>query len=418
MSIVVAVAEGAERSLLRSPTGRVVCPWLSGALDGEGSWDLDCGPAPYEPSNLTTAFSGRGRGHHGCYSYWRIRAEHGEAPSVLTSADVKAPRLWHWPQMAGLRFAVVNVPLTYPPEPIDGILVAYLMDQTLRYTHPPGLVHEMKRRGLAYGHDVSVFYRGEPLEAYFEKILKVANYQLEAALALGAEQDVLIVNLTIVDRLSHFLWHEVEEDPGTSRLWRGYAFLDQALARLDALAGDDPMLIFSEIGFGPLVRFERIDAALAEGGFCRLGADGHVMEGWLAREAVQGSHGVVLADASRALASEVADCLQSARNVLGESLVAEVRVREELYEGPEVGLAPDLVVTPADLRRPPMGDLRWARHVNRDLQTGWHRDGGFLCAKRAQPLTPLASLEAIAATVASLAGRDAADGCSAPVAAR
>ena len=425
MVLVVAIAEGADPGLLRSTRGRALCPWLTEALGTAAAWDLDCGPAPYEPSNLATAFTGRGRGHHGCYSYWKIRSEGGAPPAVLTSSDVLVPRLWAWPQLAGKRFALVNVQLTFPPEPLDGVVLSYLMAQTLRYTWPRDLVHELKRRGLRYGHDVSVFYRGEPPASYFAAILKVARYQLEAALALGAEHDVLIVNLTIVDRLSHFLWHEADAsdaDAGAGevpRLWLGYAFLDEALARLDRLAGDDPMLVFSEIGFGPLDGFERLDTALAAGGFCRMDASGHVAEdGWVAREAVQGSHGILLNDGSHALRQEVADCLRASRNAGGQLLIARADPREALYEGPAVALAPDLVVTPADPRRPPMGDLRWAEHVNRTLQTGWHRDGGFLCVKRARPVAGAASLEAIAPTIAALGGREAPENCVAPVATR
>lgn len=421
MALVVAIAEGADIGLLRSPRGRLLCPWLREALVGETAWDLECGPAPYEPSNLATAFTGKGRGHHGCFSYWRIHSGRDAPPAVLTSSDVLAPRLWNWPQLAGKRFALVNVQLTFPPQPVDGVVLAYLMEQTLRYTWPRDLAHDLKQRGLSYGHDVSVFYRGEPPETYFEAILKVARYQLETALALGAEHDILIVNLTIVDRLSHFLWHELDEAGGTapSRPWRGYAFLDEALARLDRIAGDNPMLVFSEIGFGPLDGFERLDTALAEGGFCRLDAAGHVDEDcWRAREAVQGSHGIVLKEESPILRDEVANCLFAARNARGEKLVSRVMPREALYDGPALTLAPDLVITPADPRRPPMGDLRWAAHVNRSLQTGWHRDGGFVCVKRARRLSETASLEAIAPTIAVLAGCDAPDGCIAPVATR
>jgi predicted AlkP superfamily phosphohydrolase/phosphomutase len=415
MVVVVAVAEGADLDLLQSERGRVRAPWLSNVLAHEPWWRTPCGPAPYEPSNLATAFTGKGRGHHGCYSYWHIRSDDPGPPRVLTSDDVLLPWLWNWPELSQLRIATANVQLTHPPKPLNGVTLSYLMEQTLRYTYPPSFVHEMKRRHLRYGHDVSVFYRGEPPETYFDNILKVASYQLETALTIGREHDLLIVNLTIVDRLSHFLWHELEsgsvaEDPA---VLRGYAFLDKALAALDALAEPEPMLVLSEIGFGPIERFESLDRALACGGFLKMAPGGEIIpSGTRAREAVQGSHGIVLSGSNGSLAKlrdEVIDCLIEARADDGRRLVSCAIPREELYEGPAISLAPDIIVTPADPRRPPAGDPRWARHVNRHLQTGWHRDQGFVAVRRARPMmapSNPAYLESIAPTVAALAGRE------------
>ncbi|ALK08137.1 alkaline phosphatase family protein [Blastochloris viridis] len=419
MVAVVAVTEGLDLGLLATPRGRAACPWLTRHLAAAPWWRLPCGPAPYEPSNLATAFTGRGRGHHGCYSYWRIRGDDGGPPAVLTSGDVRQPWLWVWRELAGLRIAVLNVQLTYPPTPLDGVLLAYLMQQTLRYAYPPGFEHEMRRRGLRYGHDVSVFYRGEPAASFRDRVLAVARYQLETALAVGRGHDLLIVNLTVADRLSHFLWHELAA-PGAAEpaVLAGYAFVDRALAALDDLAGTDPLLVLSEIGFGPLVRFESLNRALAAAGFCHDDPNGEaVSPRTRAREAVQGSHGIVLAapGSDPTLRQEVIGCLLEARAEDGARLVAAALPREEVYDGPALAEAPDIVVIPADPARPPGGDPRWARHVNRHLQTGWHRDDGFVLVRGGRAVADTArpaSLESIAPTIAALAGRDAPSWCA------
>jgi predicted AlkP superfamily phosphohydrolase/phosphomutase len=411
MVLVVAIAEGADFDLINSPRARNLSPWLSNVIAEEPCWTLQCGPAPYEPSNLATAFSGRGRGHHGCHSYWKICSPGSGRPPVLQSHDVAVPRLWHWEELKGLRIAVLNVPLTHPPSPIDGTMLSYLMEQTLRYAHPAGFEHEMKRRGIRYGHDVSVFYRGEPGEEFYRRARMVAENQLEAALAIGREHDVLIVNLTIVDRLSHFFWHELENGSDDPLVLRAYAFLDQALSALDALADPDPLIVFSEIGFGGLDRFESLDRALVEAGFAVFEDDGNISDAARAREAVQGSHGVVLERwaKSRTLRDEVIACLVEAKNGDGRPLVSAALPREIVYDGPAMNAAPEIIVTPANPRRPPAGDPRWARHVNRHLQTGWHRDRGFVAVRRGHPVASRAvpaQLESIAPSVVSLLGRE------------
>jgi len=420
MVMIVAIAEGADLELIRSGLLSQRCPWLTALLDDDCWRPLACGPAPYEPSNLATAFTGRERGVHGCYSYWAMRAAGNAMPAILGSGDVRAPMVWQWRALADLRTAVINVQLTHPPQPLNGSMLSYLMAQSLRYSYPPGLVHALKRRGLRYAHDVSVFYRGEAAASFQARVLQVAAYQLETAIALAREHDVLIVNLTLIDRVCHFLWRELEtaDDPCASRVADAYGFVDDALAMLDELAGDDPMLVFSEIGFGPLERFESIDDALVRAGFqapesAQNGVDP------LAREAPQGSHGVVLspAAASGGLAEEVRACLLAARSADGRPLVSRVARREEIYAGPALALAPDLILYPADDRRPPLGDPRWANHVNRHLQTGWHRDLGFIAARRSgRPRSAgQASLAAIAPTIVAMLGRSPPGWCAAPI---
>jgi predicted AlkP superfamily phosphohydrolase/phosphomutase len=346
-------------------------------------------------------------------------------PAVLTSADVRAPMLWHWPQIADLRTAVVNVQLTHPPEPINGSILSYLMGQSLRYSYPSELAHDLSRQGMAYGHDVSVFYRGEGADSFHRRVMQVARNQLEAACALARTHDLLIVNLTAVDRLSHFLWRDMETGcrPDQSRLADAYGFVDAALARLEVLAGDDPMIVFSEIGFGPLERFESLDDLLATGGFLSLDRDGEVdPSATRAREAPQGSHGILLDESAApgsGLAEEVAACLLEGRAADGKRLVAQVLRREEIYPGPALHLAPDLVVVPESPERPPLGDRRWARHVNRGLQTGWHRDMGWIAFRGADAASEgPAKLEAIAPTIVALLGREPPASGAPPLAAR
>lgn len=418
MVVVVAIVEGADRQIFQQVASAGGAPWWAHNAALFPTIPIECGPAPYEPSNLASAFTGTGRGEHGCYSYWQVRGADGARPRVLTSADVRRPWVWHWPELRNLKKAVVNIQLTHPPEPLDGTLVSYLMAQTLRYTYPENLARDLARKGLRYGHDVSAFYRGEGPEWLVSRTRQIAEYQLETALHLGSEADILVVNLTLIDRLSHFLWPPAQEiaaglSAGTP-LFDAYSFIDGALARLDRLAGEDPMFVFTEIGFGPIDGFVSFDAVLQAAGLQQSDENGTVDESTsVARETVQGTHGITLlgdARGSRNALDEVRHALAAARDGAGSPLISKVWEAPEIYEGDAVPLAPDLVMEPANPRRPPLGDRRWAEHVNRHLQTGWHRDPGFCLPVRtrchADESTPL-DLRAIAPTIAALLDREA-----------
>ncbi|BAQ75373.1 hypothetical protein MmcP [Pseudomonas sp. Os17] len=424
MKTLIVIAEGMDPQVLESEVAKGRLPWFSQRLGAKTYRHLDCGPVPYEPSNLATAFSGVNPGRHGCFSYWSAHSS-GEIPRILEATDVMASRLWEWPEMADLRFAVVNVQLTHPPRPLNGTLITYPMQNSMNTSHPRSLLRDLNAQGVRYAHDVSLFYTGQPFEEFAAQAMRIAEHQLDSAMALGAEADVMIVNLTLADRLSHFMWYEML-DPEPARrpqILQAYDFIDRACARLQTLAPES-MLVFSEMGFGELKGFFSINQHLQAAGLQVLDPQGQVdLQRSVALETVQGSHGVMLCRdlcnegrASDAERQAVMQCLEAMRFADGQPALAVVRPREAVYQGPYSHLAPSLIVTPADARRPPLGDPRWASHVRRTAQSGWHRECGFVLLDGAwidAAPGPL-QLQQIAPTIAGLSGCQASDQCEMP----
>lgn len=421
MKTLIVIAEGMDPLVLESEVAKGRLPWFSQRLGAHSYRHLNCGPVPYEPSNLATAFSGVNPGRHGCFSYWSAHSS-GEIPRILETTDVMAPRLWEWPEMAGQRFAVVNVQLTHPPRPLNGTLITYPMHNSMNTSHPRSLLRDLNAQGVRYAHDVSLFYTGQPFDEFAAQAFRIAEHQLDSAMALAQEADVMIVNLTLADRLSHFMWYEMLESEPAQRpqILRAYDFIDRACARLQSLAPES-MLVFSEMGFGELAGFFSIDQHLRAAGLQVLDEQGQVdLKRSVALETVQGSHGVMLcADlcneghASAAQRQAVMQCLSDIRFADGQPALASVRAREEVYQGPHTHLAPSLIVTPADPKRPPLGDPRWANHVRRTAQSGWHRDCGFvlLDGARIKAAPGPLQLQQIAPTIAGLSGCQAAAQC-------
>lgn len=421
MTVVVAIVEGVERSLLQSLTQRGELDWFSRKLASSSYFKLGSGVVPYEPPNLTSAFSGVSPGEHGCFSYWECDSDRG-LPRILDANDVKAPRVWNWPELAHKKFGVLNVQLTHPPTAINGFLISYLMQQSLHYTYPADLARRLNADGIRYAHDVSAFYRGEAAEFFSGEVTRIAQFQLDAALHLASSVDILILNLTLADRVSHFLWAEVENKPldSNNHIVQAYRFLDAALARLEEKSAGDPMLVFSEMGFGPIDYFVSLDAELQKRGLQVLDNQGKVnVTKSVAMETVQGTHGLKVIGNSAGYDLRVEEVCGVLKELIfqdGSPIVADAQPREEVFHGPYVHLAPDIVITPANLRRPPMGDQRWARHVNRELQTGWHRSGGFglLVGGALAVSGDEFALESIAPTVARLLGSDIPSFCKHP----
>ena len=83
-------------------------------------------------------------GKHSLFGF--VRIEPGTYRSrVLTAYDVKAPRFWQIAGQAGKRVGIINVPMTYPPEPVNGYLVAGMLTPgTARLAYPSELGRETR----------------------------------------------------------------------------------------------------------------------------------------------------------------------------------------------------------------------------------------------------------------------------------
>lgn len=423
MKALIIIAEGMDPLLLQQQVDQGHLPWFAEQMKRQRYRPLDCGPVPYEPSNLATAFSGVNPGKHGCFSYWSSHSS-GEMPRVLETDDVRHQRVWEWQELSDLRFNVVNVQLTHPPKPLNGSLITYPMGLSLNTSYPRQLLSDLHNKGVRYAHDVTLFYRGETFEAFTKEAFKVARAQLETALELAKDTDVMIVNLTLADRLSHFLWYELTNsthDNVRPAILRGYDFIDDACRRLQAVQAETTM-VFSEIGFGQLDGFFSIDEHLQRAGLQVRDSEGQIdLSRSVAMETVQGSHGIMLCkdlcNQGEADSSEieiVRQFLKSIRFDDGTQALSEVHHRDEIYQGEFTHLAPTLVVKPADEKRPPLGEARWANHVRRNAQSGWHRDKGFVIVDSSHAFAPAdgpAQLQQIAPTIAHLLKRPAAAQC-------
>ncbi|MEV1156003.1 alkaline phosphatase family protein [Micromonospora chokoriensis] len=396
---VVLITEGAAPELLER-WGPEVLPSFH-RLRTDGAYGpMTAEFVPYEPPGLISAFTGYGVAEHGCYSYWDVHSEDYE-PAILDSGSPLRELLWHRSELAGLTTSVINVFGTHPVRPLNGTCISYPMRRTLSATYPRSLQAELAREGLTPVHDATLWFSGQPKPEFVPRVLNADRVRAEAALRLwdgttGDRPDLLVCNLTAIDRLSHFYWQElgagspVPEHEQAVR--QAYLLADEILGWfLDRVDENTEVLAFSEIGFGPLHAYCSVNDILAAAGLLTREPDGRVR--WSeseAFEAVQGAQGVninlvgryrdgvVQTERRRQTLDRVREVLLAHVNPLtGTRMFAEVLPREEVYRGPATDLAPDLVLVPADWRYQPLGDTHWSGRVNRTLQSGWHRPESY-----------------------------------------
>jgi predicted AlkP superfamily phosphohydrolase/phosphomutase len=256
------------------------------------------------------------------------------------------------------------------------------MEATLGGDLPAGTLRTlMKEERQPYHHDVTLIYRGEGHESFLAKAARVERTRASAVEALRRRNrfDMCIVSISVVDRLSHFFWADMEERDRKSALFAAYQTADEVLAGYLKQSEGRSTIVFSEMGYGPLSSFVSFNDILVEHGY-QVVEDGEI--NWartVAYEAVQGTHGVniccsgrqpdghVTPDRFNAVRDEIVEVLLAAQNEATGAPLLKSATRGANEHGP------DIVLAPYDERWIPYGDPRWANHLGRHRMTGWHR---------------------------------------------
>lgn len=208
----------------------------------------------------------------------------GEATrKVVNSGSFDASTIWEIAGRHGARSLVVNVPLTWPVRPMNGILVSGLLTpEGVGFTHPPEF--EARLRQLQPDYVIDVYwqpYKGRGLDLVRD-VSRMTRMQAELCTHLVRTEpwDFFMVVFTGMDRLQHCLHEHImtahdeaaaRRDPVTAAV-RGYVTeLDARLGDILAAVGDDAnVVVVSDHGFGPLDSSIYFNKWLAEEGLLAL----------------------------------------------------------------------------------------------------------------------------------------------------
>jgi len=236
---------------------------------------------PSSEQAWSTFMTGVQNGKHGIFGF--VQRKPGSYEYQYTNARSQcAPTLWRILSERGRRVISLNMPMTYPPEPVNGVLMGGLMSpsERSRFTYPDGIYDELKREIGGYVIDVDI-ETGALKEAGEERLLaaigEMTRLRVAAAKHLGRtrEWDILSVVFGAADRVSHKFWKYLDAE----HLERGegragvipqvYRQLDRAVGELlDAFADDRTLvLLVSDHGFGPLKKALFLNQWLVQNGY-------------------------------------------------------------------------------------------------------------------------------------------------------
>lgn len=301
-----------------------------------------------------------------------------------------------WDRKGSGRAVVINMPFTYPARPLNGVLVAGFVALDLaKATYPPSLVPELERMHYRLDADSSKAHQSSDL------FLKDLDRTLEARIAAcrylwdSEAWQTFVLVFTGTDRLSHFLW-DAYLDPAHRY---HEAFLDH-FRQVDAAIGElaqhlraeDLLVVVSDHGFEVLEQNVFVNAILREAGLLSFEASDpqgmrHISPSAQAF-ALEPSRiyvhtkdrypkGSVTEPAKATVLDEVTALFHDL-SFEGRPVMKGIYRKEEIYSGPHLDRAPDLVL----LAQPGFnlrGSLKATRCFGQDIFKGKHsRDNAIL----------------------------------------
>lgn len=224
-------------------------------------------PAATLPS-WTTFMTGVNPGRHGIFDFTQRRFD-TYGIRFVNSSFRKVPSIWRLLSEAGRRVAVLGMPGTYPPEPVNGCMISgFDAPVTTRanrsFIYPPSLADEIMRLGGFSFADFQEFHTGPRwYRAALTRLLQgvEAKARLAEALMVKEPWDCLALVFGETDTVAHHFWHFHDRasprHDGAGAIQHGdaielvYRAVDAAIGRLlDSAPDSGAVLVASDHGFG------------------------------------------------------------------------------------------------------------------------------------------------------------------------
>jgi len=228
-------------------------------------------------------------GKHGIYDFFTSVDLRNKAVTFANSMKRRASAVWNIASRLEKKCIILNVPVTFPPERIEGVMVSGMLTPGLHsdFTYPRSLKHELL--GMGYQIDIGdtmvnkLLLQQRSEVGLLSKLRELVRTRTLAAehLMKEFEWDLFMVVYVALDRLYHLFWRHIDPEhvaynPTMAKTIYPYIShihleLDRAIGRLlNATGKDANLLLYSDHGFRPLNRILFTNSVLRRMGFLEV----------------------------------------------------------------------------------------------------------------------------------------------------
>jgi predicted AlkP superfamily phosphohydrolase/phosphomutase len=271
--------DGATFDLIRPWAAQGKLPHLQRLMQ-EGTWaPLESTIPPMTSPAWPSFATGKFPSQHGVFDF--VSVKQGRF-NIVNATDVDAAPLWDLLSAQGKRVGVINVPVTYPPHPVNGFLITGLLSPTNgEVTYPGDLLDGYSELKPAYRVMPSIQYKPGNEREFLKDLEALIETRTAYAVRLMQDHpwDFMMVHILATDLVQHALWRHMDaehprHEPGNpyqDAIQQIYQKADAALgALLEQVDDETNVIVMSDHGFGPLHGVVNLNVLLWQAGLLRF----------------------------------------------------------------------------------------------------------------------------------------------------
>ena len=281
--------DGATFDVLDPLIDRGLMPRLKQFIKEGVRGPLETTIPPITPTAWVSWMTGKNPGKHGVFEFLLRRKGSGALPDTpVSSRSRDGLPFWDLLGQMGKRAIVTNVPCTYPPSMVNGVMISDFLTPRGRrdFTYPESLIEEVESRFGPYELYITEVYTPGNVDKILDQLFTELEYKTKVNRYLMEQYgwDVLATHYWGTDRFQHELWHLMDEthpffdqkehDAHIDRIHEYWHAVDSTLGELFDDVGDDTTVYMgSDHGFGPIEKFLCFNVWLIDEGLLVLKRD-------------------------------------------------------------------------------------------------------------------------------------------------
>jgi predicted AlkP superfamily phosphohydrolase/phosphomutase len=284
LKVLVIGLDGATFDLIRPWTQAGMLPNLNRLINDGISGALESTFPPLTGPAWSSFMTGKSPGQHGVLEFFR-RLDDSYRQVLNSRVDIDGKSLWGYLSEGGKQVGVMGVPLTYPPEKVNGFLITGLLTPPGRrdFTYPLPLLDELETQLGEYRLRHDEKYRHSNPYPFINEQKEILDNNIQSALHLmsSKEWDFFMLHILGTDRIQHEFWHMLDpahpdHDPDEIRrlgnvVQEFFEQVDAGIGRVMTAVDDETVvIIMSDHGFGPVYKFVNFNTWLLKQGLLRL----------------------------------------------------------------------------------------------------------------------------------------------------
>lgn len=268
--LVVLALDGVPFSLIKELVGRGVMPHFAELLISSSFKTMHSVHPPISSVAWASFLTGEKPAVHGITGFLERDPATWEW-YVPNASHLKKATLFEELSAAGYRVFSMNVPVTFPPPKINGVVISGFLNSDLaKATYPPAIGMFLKARGYRIDADVELGKRD--LAKFYTQLLEIMQKRFEMLSYFYEKEDwhFFMGHIMETDRLHHFFWKYFKNktEPMASQFVGFYRQLDEQLGQfIKSLKEQSAVVLLSDHGFTELKYEVNLNRWLMEQGY-------------------------------------------------------------------------------------------------------------------------------------------------------